>query len=260
MTLDKLFLGVLAASAVLSSSALALAAGEVSLLHARSITSTRYGMSSQSVSIDVVVQDIARQKSVAVHLRGADGHWSDIAAQYLRPAGPDKEVWRVSFQRNSAQGNAPLDLRFALRYNVNGQAYWDNNGGQDYSLGSDQGSLLVGQNVYASYATGNATPYNGTLYGSVTLKNLAYAKEVTVVYTVDGWATVRTAPASYSPYFWYGAYSSASNPNALGAEEWSYSLDVSGGSELEYAIAYSVGGATYWDNNFGQNYRTILQQ
>ena len=26
---------------------------------------------------------------------------------------------------------------------------------------------------------------------------------------------------------------------------------------VQLAVAYSVGGATYWDNNFGQNYTVI---
>ncbi|MFT3767450.1 MAG: carbohydrate-binding protein [Minicystis sp.] len=259
MKLGKLSLGLLAASAIISSAEWSLAAGEVSLLYARSITSTKYGRSAQNATIDILVQNLSYQKDVAAHLRGADGTWSDVSASYLRPADANREVWRITLQRNSWDGNNPLDLLFALRYTVNGQTYWDNNSGQNYAVGADQGSLLVGEDVYVSNAADVAMPYNNTLSGSVTLKNLAYAKQVTVVYTVDGWATTRTAAASYSPYFWYGAYSSASNPNALGAEEWSYTLDVSGGSTLEYAVAYTVNGVTYWDNNFGHNYRTTLQ-
>lgn len=102
------------------------------------------------------------------------------------------------------------------------------------------------------------TIYADTFTGQVTLKNLAYAKQVEIVYTVDGWQTQRQASAAYSSTFWYGAYSSASNPNALGAEEWTFGLDVSGGSTVEYAIAYTVDGQTYWDNNFGHNYRATL--
>ncbi|WP_354006034.1 hypothetical protein [Paenibacillus vini] len=33
-----------------------------------------------------------------------------------------------------------------------------------------------------------------------------------------------------------------------------YSFAVPGASNVKYAISYTTGGQTYWDNNYGHNY------
>ncbi len=41
-------------------------------------------------------------------------------------------------------------------------------------------------------------------------------------------------------------------PLAFGVEEWQF--DFNGPFPGEFAISYTVGGQTFWDNNFGHNY------
>ena len=48
------------------------------------------------------------------------------------------------------------------------------------------------------------------------------------------------------------------NPNAAGFEEWTFGLDVGSATSVEYAIAYTADGQTYWDNNFGDNYTSVI--
>lgn len=80
--------------------------------------------------------------------------------------------------------------------------------------------------------------------GSVLVKNLAYSKKVTIVYTTDGWATTRTLDASYQSAF-QGGY-----------DRWTFFQMAWQGDSFEFAVSYEVAGKTYWDNNDGRNYTT----
>jgi len=137
---------------------------------------------------------------------------------------------------------------FVVGYTVNGQTYWDNNGGQNYRLAKNAGPLL-GRDVMVSavylYSAGN---------GAVDVRNVGYSKVVEVVYTTNNWKTVMVAQASYGGSRIYYGYSSFDNPNQYGVERWYFFLPSFAGKEVKYAISYKVNGQTYWDNNEGLNY------
>lgn len=249
---------ILAALGILLA-AQAWAADEVKLLRSQSTVSTKYGITVQSVRFEALVKNLAYAKQVYAHLKKPDGSWVDVPLAYHRAADTGREVWVGNFLDSTATGPTfqTWDLEFALRYKVNGQEYWDNNAGKNYKQAKDSGSLLVGTQVLARYADTNNPyyVYGGSVYGSVTVKNLAAAKSVKVLYSTDGWKTSQTAQASFSSTHWTGGYSAAANPNAYGSEEWTYELLVGNtATRVEYAVSYTVNGATYWDNNFGRNY------
>jgi hypothetical protein len=233
----------------------ALAAGEVSLLSAFSAVSHKYGFTWQDASFTVVVRNLAYDKQVAIHVNNQDGTWVDLPAQYVGPADDGREVWRASTQYSSSNNVAPRDLEFVAMYTVNGQTYWDNNNGQNYFLGQNEGTLLHGTNVLAanSYLSSD-----GYFTVSVDVQNLAYDKQVKIVYTPDNWATVREAFASYSYGYTY-AYAYVPSPNANGVERWTLSLPNTGAQNIQFAVAYTVNGQTSWDNNFGHNYSASPQ-
>ncbi len=81
------------------------------------------------------------------------------------------------------------------------------------------------------------TPY---LRGIVEVKNLAYAKSVTVRYTAGN-------------NVWTDAAANYVGPSTPGKELWSF--DISTPNATWFAIAYTVNGTTYWDNNGGANYK-----
>lgn len=245
------------------------AAGEIKFLEVQSVNVWHY-MPRVRVHMEALVANLGPTKTVYAHTLFSNGYWLDIPFFYNRPAANGMEVW-------TADVHGDLDtygtmLTFALKYTVNGQTYWDNNNGANYKITPDGGVLLAaGINVYnGPYYPG--VPVNvGTdnVYtGYVTVRNLAPAKQVKVVYTTDGWATTQTASANYSPAFWTAFYtagfpptaiSKVANPNAYGVEEWTYSLPVGAtATQLHYAISYTVNGQTYWDNNFGRNYSVSL--
>lgn len=93
----------------------------------------------------------------------------------------------------------------------------------------------------------NAVFYGFSMTGTVKVKNIAFAKEVTARYTVDGWKSYRDVWADYVP---------KSSDGETDRFQFRISIppDVEIGRKLEFAIRYRVAGKEYWDNNFHRNY------
>ena len=87
--------------------------------------------------------------------------------------------------------------------------------------------------------------------GFVRVLNVAYAKEVFVRYTMDGWKTFREQSAYYlstskdvtTDTFFFGV---------------SLPSDWQVASTVEFAVCYRVSGQEYWDNNYKRNYSIRL--
>ncbi|QSI76522.1 carbohydrate-binding protein [Niveibacterium microcysteis] len=256
---------ILIALAALIACTAAMAADEIKLLRSQSTVSAYYQVGLQSVRFEVLVKNIAYAKQVYVHLKKPDGSWIDVPLAYSRPADSGREVWAGNFTDSNDAGPtyASWDLEFALRYTVNGVEYWDNNGGQNYRQAKDSGSLIPSAPVLARFVdTGNpVTVYGNRYYGSVSVRNIGANRQVEIRYTTDGWQTTQTAWAVWNGDFWRSYYSSATNPNQYGVEEWAYGLSLpAGATRIEYAVGYTVNGQTYWDNNYGRNYVFRVQQ
>lgn len=249
LSLAVLFVGLSAAPA--------LAAGEVRLLKAFSSVSNRYGYTWQDTQFTLIVKNLAYEKQVAIHVKDVSGQWVDLPASYAGPAEDGHEVWKVSHQyANYPPHHVPTrDLEFVAKYTVNGQTYWDNNGGQNYFLAQHGGTLLNGTHVLlnSSYLR-----TDGSLDVSVDVRNLAYTKNVAVVYSKDGGQTWQEAAASYVSGYTY-AYGYLSSPNAQGIERWTLWLTNTGAQSIRLAVRYTVDGQTYWDNNFGRDYVAPVQ-
>ena len=83
--------------------------------------------------------------------------------------------------------------------------------------------------------------------GTVKVKNIAFAKEVTARYSLDGWKNYRDVWADYVP---------KSSDGKTDRFQFRISIpqDFEVGGKLEFAIRYRVAGKEYWDNNFERNY------
>jgi hypothetical protein len=227
--------------AVALSPAQARAAGEVRLSHAEV---QQLCSSCGRVVGQVEVKNLAYAKQVAL-VYSFDGTWREAAASYAGPGGGGAETW--GFSVDVPYG---ATVQFALRYRVAGQEFWDNNGGADYRVGGSAPAFLLGQ---AAVKLDRAHYYSSrlgySLSGTAVVKNLAYAKEVKVVYSFDNWATAQEALASYE-----GEVALSGGA----AERWSWVLPAPPpGNPVRFAIAYTVNGVTSWDNNLGQDYTLV---
>lgn len=231
----------------------------VRLERVTSVVSRRYGMCSQYLSFEVNVANLAYEKRVFIHLRRADGQWIDVPLEFRRLQAGRREVWVGTWSPGS---NSTLDVVFAIRYEVAGQTWWDNNGGWNYCIAADSGNRL-GEQVEVlvyDYLPCVILPEGGThFWGSVTLHNRAMHKTVRVHYSTDDWHTHHIVNAQFNYAPWSGWYSEARNPNDLDAEEWVFNAEIdAGAAQIDFAVEYIVDGHTFWDNNGGSNYRTMF--
>ncbi len=249
-------LGALAALALGITASPALAGEEIRVQKAVSTTSSRYGQSWQDVSITLLVQNLAYHKEVSVSMKQPDGTWADLPAYYVGPAGSGasgREIWKVT-RMYASWGVDPQpsrDLEFAAKYTVAGQTYWDTNQFNHHRVGRNDGPYQPYNPVLVAASFWRA---NGDLDVSIDVKNLDYAKNVTVVYSTDGWATAHEAPASYVSGYTSG-YAYIASPNVQGVERWEAHIPALTGNVVLYAVRYEVGGQTYWDNNFGVDHQ-----
>ncbi len=250
-------------------SAAALAA-PVELTKASSRTGGKYGYSWQDFSFEIQVDNLAFAKQVDIYYRDSDGQWKTKAATFLRSAATNKELWSTSWVRalnGPYEANPVLDIEFAVKYQVNGQTYWDNNGGKNFKLKANSGELIT-RPVLADGATavapydynydGNTGHVDGYLSVGALVQNLAFAKEVKVHYSYDNWATSHVGNAIFQNNRMVG-YSNVSYPNSNNVEFWSFytngpTAQNATATTVKYAVSYKVNGVTYWDNNYGQNY------
>ncbi|MBW7476807.1 Ig-like domain-containing protein [Paenibacillus oenotherae] len=194
----------------------------------------------------IEVDNIGYQKEVYVHYTTGNGQWYDIPASYAGKTEANLEGW--VFNAIVSDTNNPI--RFAIKYNVNGQTYWDNNNNQDYQIGGSAPDRVLAKSFLSLDTAdfGSANAFSGRIY----LKNITHHKKVTIRYTTDNWASYKEKDAVY------GSPLPKSN-NSL--EFWDFNVDVAPNvREVRYIIAYVANGVTYWDNNYKRDHVVTAKQ
>lgn len=203
------------------------------------------------------VANLAPEKHVfaAYHVRGSNNatvqDWTTVDARWM--SGEDWEFETPSYVGQCPHYCAELIFEFAIGYQVDGQTHWDNNGGWNYQVASDIGPIpgdpgppaLLGD-AHVMLADSSWSASDATWRGRIILDNLGFQKSVELVFSTDGWKTVRSASAQY----WQ------STIHAM--EYWTFAVPMgAASSDVDFAIRYQVDGRTYWDNHLGVNYRVV---
>lgn len=187
----------------------------------------------------VAVQNLAFQKKVTINYTTDGKTWSNVPASYLKTNPTDNyDVWK--FITPSAYPGEPTT--FCIKYEVNGQTYWDNNGGKNYS-----NTNLSKASIFVNYIDSYAGSKNNNISLFITTKNftedIKNSKSVKIRYTEDNWKTYKDIPADFLDSDDYSNL------------EWCANINVSKSTKhVEFAVVYEVNGTEYWDNNFGSNY------
>lgn len=198
--------------------------------------------------VQIIVKNLPGVKTVGLWAKSQLGSWDLLPATFQRQVnGGTEELWQADFSNKSSYYNDQGGLilfdpcvEYALKYQVAGQTFWDNNGGKNYTK-EPLGARFWVMGIY--------TP--GTYYAPAGIKayvkNLTYQKKVTLVYSTDRWATTQTLPGVFSR-------------QDMGLDLWSFpGLSFPSGTVVDFAIAYDPQGyGTIWDNNFGENYRVTF--
>ncbi|CAH1225598.1 hypothetical protein PAECIP111893_05276 [Paenibacillus plantiphilus] len=216
---------------------------QLTYAHTKTIPGTPNPLSRLSGGIEVT--NLSPTKQVKVVYTTGGGIWLEQSASYVTSVAGGYEAWNFDI-------DAPLasTFEFAIKYEVNGQTYWDNNNGSNYKVGgATQPDKILSKAALKLYESSYYSNRSG-LYvgGKVYLKNIAPTKTVNIVYSYDNWATVLTASATYD----------SAVPNSSNAFEiWNFNFSATG-QPIKFAISYTVSGVTYWDNNNGANYSLVF--
>jgi Carbohydrate/starch-binding module (family 21) len=241
----------------------------VKLVSAWTSYSQKYGLASYLRKFKVEVKNLAYNKTVIISHKMTDGSWKDFPLSYLSSTNDNTEIWSTNVSINNYGETAPKAFfadEFVVRYETNGQKYWDNNNNLNYKMNELEGSFLRNEinilidtdfnRIYNSYYN----PAINAITINTDIRNLNPTKVVTAVYTTDNWNTTKTASLHFNPYITVGAQQFLSNPNRFGIERWSVNIDLPlSVNRVEYALSYRVNGIEYWDNNFGKNYTAVKE-
>lgn len=243
-----------------------LATGQkVKLIEAKDIKISSYGYggptSNQIRNFIVEVSNLSYNKSVVIHHEMSNGQWIDLALSYSFTTSSGSEIWKGTFSKPINYGypiTLPFGEKFAVKYETNGQSYWDNNNNSNYSISNaiyQENTPIVifanDINIIGNDPTEDHLYDNGiesvVSIGSY-VRNLGYNKEVILVYSTNNWATSATKRLEFQ--------SPNTNPNK-DYESWGAYFSIPKAAQIQYAFVYKVNGAEYWDNNFGKNYTLI---
>jgi Carbohydrate/starch-binding module (family 21) len=205
-----------------------------------------------NTTITAKVQNLAFAKDVAIHYAQPDGTWAERPLPFQR--------WFGTYDTFSRNDGTFVTTEFVVRYTVNGQTFWDNNGGTNYRV-DELRPNTVGGNVVLNKAIarrglqagGGFTVVTSWVEGEIYVKNLSFNKRVGIRLSANDWASFRDTDASFA-----GLVTVAEGLSQV--EVWTFktpefNLDVST-PVFRFAIFYNNldSGEWFWDNNFGQDY------
>ena len=117
---------------------------EIQLQYVKNVISRKKRQLYQELSFFMLVKNYSPDKQCEVVWSGEDGVWSSLPALYHSPIDLDKECWHAHIiLTGNITKSIPGNIKFALRYQVEGKEYWDNNHGLNYSSQADSGIKLA---------------------------------------------------------------------------------------------------------------------
>ena len=199
----------------------------------------------------IVVRESGFEEKVVIHY-SYGGDWKEVKAEFVGMDQQQQQIWKFETPEIKPSFHYyKFTSEFAINYQKDGKNYWDNNQGSNYFLRmtnvpyfSNRPYLLGSLNVLLDHA--NYQHYNGntTLSGEVLVKNLAYNKDIQIVYTTNNWETKQYVTARY-----YSKYDD-------NLEKWRFAIrNLAPNAKIKYRVKYTVNGNTYWDDNFGRDYK-----
>ncbi|MCT4686521.1 carbohydrate-binding protein [Vallitalea sp.] len=195
----------------------------------------------------IAVRDLGDSKNVVVHYTNNGGKtWSDISASYLKTSsdGYDIYIFETPMYPWNGYYYYKYNSSFAIKVENDGQIFWDNNNGENYSLNISSTNCSQDYKLNKSKLLLKSNYKNESgFHGTVIINDFNSNKILTVRYTTDNWKTYKDVKAyknsCYQPY--------------TDMELWTFDI-IENAETYEFAIKCEINGQTYWDNNFGDNY------
>ncbi len=230
---------------------------KIQLLYVKNVISRNDKKVRQTLSFLILLDNLSYDKQCEVVWAGEDCEWSSLPASYHSASGEGREYWHAEITRvGTSEKSIPGNIIFSVRYLAQGQEYWDNNDGLNYSSQSDSGIKVVSdqliQNIgFESYLSERQKQVPVT----VSVNQAVNANAVTIHWTVDNWLNTNKTPCQYERNYWDDVCcSNARNPNQYGSQIWQGLLKIDNAFRVQYIISCEVGDEIFLDNNGGKNY------
>lgn len=233
----RLLRRVSAATCALLVSSLLYAADEVRLMHAHFTPYFENGFDSAELEGAIEVKNIGATKKVWLHYQDQSGNWQDHPAFYVAATTDNYEAFSFRLPLSGSVEN----IRFAIRYEVNGQTYWDNNANEDYFFDSYQQHYLAHQSVALDEISRSG-------YGvSVKARSTAHQSgdSVTLVYTLDDWAHTEEVNLEFSHV--------VADQSGFGGV-WQGTFGVEYYQTMQFYLKSETQGQTDYDNYYRKDY------
>ncbi|GKX68021.1 CBM21 domain-containing protein [Inconstantimicrobium mannanitabidum] len=191
----------------------------------------------------IAIKNLAYDKKVTVHYNytgpQASNVWNDVTATYVKTNPLDGyEIWKfetpVVFTHYGFG-----QIQYCIRYDVNGQTYWDNNNSKNY-VGNDFASSRPHMINYGQTSENN----KDYMYFYVGTKKSVNPEAVRIRYSEDNWATYKDVDSVKATDIYY-----SDDTNC-----WYIKVPVSSGKQIKFSAYYVLNGVQYCDNNLGDNY------
>jgi hypothetical protein len=272
---SRLFLP--AAGAVLAlcalSAAPARAAGEVALVRANSVilrdtvrvdsVGPADTALAQSTWFLILIKNIAFEKRVSLWIKN-DTAWDSIPCGWVRQADDENEYWELYQDFSPGYGKPPRDLEFKIMYVEGKHTYWDDNGGRNYLLSRNGGTLLGGRQVLLKSArwspdTGE-TADTSIFSGSAEVRGYREGSVLKISFTTDYLQTqdIRAVDGPPEPT-WRGAAPADTD------KVWLYRFSFAGirlpfrkNPYLHFHLIWSDSARAWKDDNRGHEYAVGL--
>jgi len=226
---------------------------KIQLIFAANELTKENGFIQQELSFFVRVDNLAFSKQVDIIWAGEDGVWQTLPAMYHSTSEHNQEYWNAVVTIIPTQGEAlPGDIQFALRYQVLGQEYLDNNGRLNYHSQANSGIQTEDHHLRLNIGFKRCLD-NGQ--GLVPVKFIVnqpiHADSVSV-----HWRTDDSSHTNITPLYLKENLSLNCNGNPIqdGVQVWQGLLDIGHAFGLQYSICCKSGEQELWDNNDGQDY------
>lgn len=188
----------------------------------------------------ICVKNLGYYKNIKVCYSGGEEKIEQPAI-YVKTNPDGTELWRFDTILNDKKST-----EFSIKYEVNGQTYWDNNNGKNYNIYYYPETFNFGKNkVVLDSSFRTVTNSLGVVLQE---EGIPGNKEIKIRYTEDNWNTYKDFEPDEG-----GRGIEATKPNGVIYKHANIPIDENT-KKVEFALYYVVDGVEYWDNNFGQNY------
>jgi maltose 6'-phosphate phosphatase len=229
---------------------------KIKLLYVENVI-TRRTTTVQQLSFVMLVRNLSYEKSVDILWAGEDGIWHTLPAHYHSSVDNDREYWvaRKPFTLLATK-SLPGNVRFAVRYRVLGEEYWDNNQGENFSVQADSGIKIAHDIPVLNIRFEDDLPDGQTYVPiAVAVKQCLEPERVTITWTNDNWRTTQSTSCRFRRNYWDSEFSSNTrNPNHYGIQIWNGALKLNDAGRVRYRITCDTRKGVFWDDNFGRNY------